>query len=78
MLMQTVSISTSDHACLSPDPGAAPDLGSGTLAYEECCFGTLSSALLARHRIPLALNDKLVHQTRVENLPAKALLLQQL
>jgi hypothetical protein len=38
----------------------------------------LSSILLARHRIPLTLDDQLVHEARVEYLAAKALLLQQL
>lgn len=46
------------------------------LAFEECNLGV--SILLAGHRIPLALNDKLLHQTRIQDFAAKAFLLQHL
>ena len=55
-----------------------PDLGIQTLALEKWSLGASMSVLLARHSVPLALDDKFVHKARVEYLPPKALLLQQL
>jgi hypothetical protein len=48
------------------------------LAIEECSLEVWTSVLLAGHCIPLALNDKLLHQARIQDFAAEAFLLQHL
>lgn len=46
-------------------PEVVNKLGLEALALEECGLGASSSILLARHRIPLALHHKLVHEAGI-------------
>lgn len=71
-------LTTSGRVCLVRAFEQRAVLGLETLALKECSVEVLKSILLARYRIPLALNDKLLHQARIQNFASKAFLLQHL